>query len=804
MFRSSHWRPIAVFVAATVSLYALSARTASAQAAARSDDSVSEVVVTGTRVADRSRLDTLSPVDVLTEHALTNLGTTELAKALSSVAPSLDFPRPSATDGTDSVRPATLRGLSPDEALVLLDSKRRHATALVNLNGSVGRGSAAVDLNAIPLAAIDRIEVLRDGASAQYGSDAIAGVLNLHLREAREGGNAEVTYGLYDTTVDTILGPRHVTDGNTVTASTWAGFGLGSQGFLTVTGEFRDRDPTSRGDYDTRAPLTQPTITSRYGDPRETDETFYANAGLPLASGWQLYGWAGIQDRDATSAALPRLANNSNNVPAIYPNGFLPFINERILDATAAAGIKGDLGGWATDASLVYGRNRIGYYTDHSLNATYGVSSPTAFNSGALIYNQYVLNVDLVRGFDIGLVSPLNVAWGVEARHEGYQIEAGEPASYNRGTVLPALSPGAQGFPGLEPENEVDVRRTSYSAYLDLETRLTEALSASIAARGEHYSDFGSTVTEKLSLRYDFTPEFALRGTAATGFRAPSLQQEYFTSTATVFTNGIPFDTGTFPATSAVATALGSRPLEPEKSRNFSVGGVFHTGGFEATVDAYRIDIRDRIVLSENLSGGAVTTLLAPYNVTAARFFINGVKTRTDGIDAVLRYALRTESAGRFDFSVAQNINRTDVTHVATSTSALPNVVLFGRQNTLRFEDGTPRNKLILESDWAYRAGSTDWTLSLKGSRYGRVLSPGTLGDGSADLEIDPAWVVDIELAADFRQHFGVAVGSDNLLDKYPTKVPPSLNTTAAVPFSQFSPFGFDGRYVYARANYHW
>lgn len=803
MLTPRRFRPIAVFVAAALSMSATLTRPAAAQTDA-AEDAAAEVIVTGTRVADRSRLDTLSPVDVLSEKALTSQGTTELASALSTVAPSLDFPRPSATDGTDSVRPATLRGLSPDEVLVLVDSKRRHATALVNLNGSVGRGSAAVDLDAIPLAAIDKIEVLRDGASAEYGSDAIAGVLNLHLREAREGGNAEVTYGLYDTSYDTILGSRHLTDGNTITASTWSGFALGQTGFLTLTAEFRDRDPTSRGDYDTRAPLTQPTITSRYGDPREKDYTFYANSALPLESGWKLYGWAGFQDRDATSAALPRLANNSNNIPAIYPNGFLPFINAKILDATAAGGITGELAGWRTDASLVYGRNRIGYYTDNSLNATYGASSQTDFNSGALIYDQYVLNVDLDRGLDVGLAAPLNVAWGVEARREGYQIEAGEPASYNRGTVLPTKTPGAQGFPGLEPENQVDVHRTSYSAYLDLETNLTQALSASVAARGEHYSDFGSTVTEKLSLRYDFTPAFALRGTAATGFRAPSLQQEYFTSTATVFTNGIPFDTGTFPATSGVAQALGSRPLEPEKSRNYSVGGVFHTGGFEATVDAYRIDIRDRIVLSENLSGGAVTTLLAPYNVTAARFFVNGVKTRTQGIDTVLRYGLRTHGWGRFDFSVADNINKTDVTHVATSTSILPNVILFGRQNTLRFEDGTPDNKLILETDWKYTTLGADWSVDVKGTHYGRVLSPGTLANGSADLEIDPAWLLDLELAADFNKHLGVAIGADNLLDKYPNRAPPSLNTTGAALFSQFSPFGYNGRYLYVRANYHW
>jgi iron complex outermembrane receptor protein len=765
---------------------------------------ISEVVVTGTRVADRSRLDTLSAVDVLPETKLTSQGTTELAQALSNVAPSLNFPRPAVTDGTDSIRPATLRGLSPDQTLVLVDSKRRHASALVNLNGSVGRGSAAVDLNAIPLVAIDRIEVLRDGASAQYGSDAIAGVLNLHLREAREGGEASLTYGANDTTVDTPLGSRHASDGQSFTASAWNGFSLGSDGFLTLSAEYRNDDPTSRGDYDVRPPLTSPTITSRYGDPDSRNVSFYANAGLPLASGWDIYGWAGYQDRDSESATLPRLANNANNVATLFPNGFLPLITTSVKDATAAIGTRGSLADWDTDISLVYGRNNIDYGAIHTLNATYGAASPTRFDAGSLTYDEFVFNLGLVRGFDWGLAQPVNVAWGAEARRESYQIGAGEPSSYDRGTVAPTLTPGAQGFPGLQPSNEVDEDRTAYGVYVDIESQITEKFLASIAGRGEHYSDFGSEATGKFSARYDFTRSFALRGTVSTGFRAPSLQQEFFTSTATVFTDGVPFDTGTFPATSAVARTLGAKDLNPEKSKNYSLGAVFRFDKFDATVDAYRIDIRDRIVLSENLSGGDVTTLLAPFSVTAARFFINGVQTRTDGVDAVLHYPLTTERAGRFDFTLAGNYNETDVTEVQTGTSALPGVVLFARQNQLRFEDGTPRTKVSLDTDWSYRTAFGTVGTTLRATRYGKVLAAGTQADGSADVPIDSAWVVDLELTADLNDHVGVGVGADNLFDEYPTEVPLALNTTAAAAFSPFSPFGFNGRFIHARASYKW
>ncbi|PHY13315.1 TonB-dependent receptor, partial [Caulobacter sp. B11] len=318
-----------------------------AQAQTTPDESeVDQVVVTGTRIAGRTRLDTLAPVDVVNEKALTRTGTTELAQSLSTLAPSINFPRPAITDGTDHIRPATLRGLSPDQTLVLVNGTRRHATALVNVNGSIGRGSAAVDLNAIPTIALDRVEVLRDGASAQYGSDAIAGVINLRLREARSGGGASLNVGRYATNVKTARNTdgRDENDGQTVTISGWQGLPLGADGFLTVSAEYRDREPTSRGDIDVR--VTPARITSRYGDAEVTDSTVYLNAGLPVSDAITAYGWAGYQKREGASAAFPRIVGDSRQVPvaSIYPNGFLPIIATDIADSTIAAGLKGDLG----------------------------------------------------------------------------------------------------------------------------------------------------------------------------------------------------------------------------------------------------------------------------------------------------------------------------------------------------------------------------------------------------------------------------------------------------------------------------
>jgi iron complex outermembrane receptor protein len=797
------------------------------------DKSLDEVVVTGTRVATRTRLDSLAPVDVLSAKALESKGTTELAQALSTAAPSLDFPRPSITDGTDHIRPATLRGLAPDQTLVLVNSKRRHQSALVNVNGSVGRGSAAVDLNAIPLSAIETVEVLRDGASAQYGSDAIAGVINLRLREARDGGNASITYGEYNTDVDTERGSRHEDDGGTMTASGWLGLPLGGEGFLTLSGEYRDRNPTSRGDFDSRVPGAP--VTSRYGDPEVRDISAYLNAGVPLEGDWNLYGWAGYQNRDGSSAAFPRIFNDARNVPAIYPNGFLPLITTNIDDIAAGWGVRGKLGSWDTDLSLVYGSNKVDYGVEHSLNTSYGAASQTSFDAGAMHYDQYTFNASMVRGFEAGnLPEPINVALGVEARREGYGIDAGEPASYNRGPVVGAPA-GAQGFPGFQPSNELDKHRQAYSAYADVESRLTKQFLASVSVRGEHYSDFGSAVTGKLAARYDFTDAFALRGTVSTGFRAPGLQQEFFTSTATNFINGNPFEVGTFPATSDVAITLGAQPLDAEKSRNYSLGTVLRLAGFEATIDAYRIDIRDRIVLSENLNTPQVAALIAPFGATVARFFINGVETRTEGIDVVARYLLHTDKVGSFDFIAAGNWNDTEVQKVPT-TNVIDNIcngqpapctppVLFDRVNRLSLEEGTPDSKITLGTDWEIPLGAMKFGVNLKGTRYGEVVEPGVpsaaeINAGipdARDLHIHAAWLVDLALNAKLLDDkLGLSLGADNLLDQYPDRVPNAralptppggtvnLNATNALAFSRYSPYGFSGRFIYARMTYNW
>jgi len=789
----------------------LIAGAAAAQEAPTDTTSVDDIVVTGSRVPSRSRLDTLAPVDVVTAETLSTGGTTEFAAALAQTVPSLVFARPSVVDGTDSIRPATLRGLSPDQTLVLLNGTRRHASALVNVNGSIGRGSAAVDLNAIPTGALDRVEVLRDGASAQYGSDAIAGVINLRLKEAREGGGGSVTYGQYFTTVETARGERDETDGRTVTASAWQGLGLGSDGFLTLSAEYLNREPTNRSDYDPR--VTPTAITARAGDPEVEQWTVFANAGKPLNADWEAYGWAGYQNRDSESAAFPRLANNyAQNVTAIYPNGYLPKIAVNSQDLSLAGGVKGELAGWSADFSLVYGRNALDFRTENSLNRTYGAQSLTSFDAGGLTYDQLVFGADFTRQFEVGLSGPLNFAWGVEARREGYKIDAGQPESWNRGPIGTGVDPvtnatvtfagGSQGFIGFQPSNEVDEDRDAVALYADVEIPLTDKFTVEGALRVEDYSDFGDARTGKLAARYDFSPNFALRGSVSTGFRAPSLQQSFFTSTSSVIQNGAVVETGTFPATSTVATALGARALKPETSTNYSLGAVVRLGDFDLTVDAYRITIEDQIVLSELINRSfspQVASLLDPLGVQAARFFLNGVTTETEGVDIVGRYRLRTQSAGDWDFTVAANVNDVSVTKLPTSSSVLnPVPTLFARSRILTIEEGTPDTKVSSSADWSLGR----WGATARATYYADVLQPGSTA--AADYSTGAKTTVDLEGRFQVTDRVGVAIGVDNVFDEYPDFVPANLNSNGVLGFPYYSPFGFNGRYGYARLSVKW
>lgn len=785
---------------------------------------VEELVVTGSRVA-RSRLETLAPVDVVTAEALTTQASPELAQALANLAPSFTYQRSTVADVTDSVRPAKLRGLSADQTLVLLNGVRKHSASYLNTIGGA-RGSAVVDLNTIPALSLQSIEVLRDGAAAQYGSDAIAGVINLRLREASSGGGASFSSGYYDTEMKSAREPdgRHIRDGATYSAAAWQGFALG-EGFLTVTGEYVKRELANRAGLDPR--VTPARVTSRVGEAPVENKTIVLNAGLPIGGGWSVNGRTIIQERHSTSSNLVRLENNINNIDirtgqVIVPGGFLPLNDTDVRDFTIGGGVKGDLLGGNFDASITYGSNLIKVNVLNSLNGTLGRSSPRDFYAGRNFYEQLTVGANFARPFEVGLPRPVDIAMGAEYRKEGFEIGAGDPASYIVGPDLGGgRSAGSQGYTGYRPNDEVDASRDSYAVYAELNADLTDALIVQVAARHENYSDFGSTTNGKISTRFEITPQLAVRATASTGFRAPSLQQQNFQTTASLFQliNGVSTQTEvrTFQVSDPSAIALGAKPLEPEKSVNISGGLVFRRDAFELTLDAYRIKIEDRIVLSETLNGsapgtpGATATQLAIYRLVntvgssityaGGRFFMNGVESTTRGVDLVARYRFDT-GIGRFDLTGAGNYNETTIDRVPATAvlSSLPAPpVLFGRANTLNFERGEPRYKIVLGADWR---NDGPFSAGVRVNHYASVVAASNAPAG--DRNAGEKSVIDVEGRWAVNTHTKFAVGASNLLDTYPNQVPPALDTAGRSPHVITAPWGRSGRYLYARIDLNW
>ena len=606
---------------------------------------------------------------------------------------------------------------------------------------------------------------------------------------------------------------RERSDGRTYTVAGWKGFALGDDGFLTVTGEYKDQGHTERSGYDSRQqyPGSQPAseaIIGRFnawtGEPELEQLSFFANAGYDLG-GAELYGWASFQDRETISAGFFRRALDDRNTIQIYPNGFLPLINPVTTDYSALGGVRFDWAGWEADASLGYGSNKMEFDIINTLNRSLGTASGTEFDAGGFEHNQLVGALSMVKGFAVdGLASELNVAWGVEARREGYEIFAGEPDSYrNGGVLLPGggvTASGAQVFPGFRPENELEEDRTAIGAYVDLEANVTDALLVSGAVRAESYSDFGETVTGKLAARYDLTDSFAVRGSVQNGFRAPSLQQQFFTTTSTNFINGVPFDITTFRVDDPIAQALGAESLDAEKSTNFAVGAVYQAGSFNLTVDAYMIEVTDRIVLSENLTAANVRAFLQSQGFIGSgggRFFVNGVDTETTGVDVIANYAFPETDFGTFSTTFGANFNKTEVTKVPAIpvlSGLSPAPVLFGRVNVLTLEEGAPKDKFTGQVNWEHGP----FEATFRAVRYGEVLVPGTTAP--TDYTLSPKTILDLEARYTWNDKVTLAVGADNILDEYPDAAPIALNGTGNTPFSTYSPFGYSGRFVYTKA----
>ncbi len=757
--------------------------------------SAETLIVTGTRDTRRTARQSLSPIDVVTARDIADTGQTNPTAALVQLLPSVTTPAVGIFDGapTDFI---SLRGLNPNQTLVLVDGKRRHQSSFLFIDGFAD-GATPVDLDLIPPALIDHVEVLRDGAAAQYGADAIAGVVNVILKKADHGGVASGE-----------VGQTEAGDGFVAQASAQGAGRLGADGFLDLAFDYRHQDHTVRNEADDR---TGTRVTEILGDPESTRYDLGANAGIGLRSGAQLYANASYAYRFTDVTQVYRLPSR---LPALYPGGFSPHQTDFENDFSTTLGAKGtDLFGWSWDVSSTYGGDFLDVNLRNSANiALYEATGATP--TGIHLFNasttQLTNDLDLRRSVSLPVWRyPLTLAFGAEHRFETYGTGAGSPASY--------LFGGSQAQAGLRPEDAGPHSRVVYASYGDIGTRITRNWQVDLAGRFEHYTDFGNTFTGKISTRYEISPAIALRGTLGNGTRAPSLANEYYSALAV----GPDSASGTLAANSAAAALLGASPLKPERSTNLTAGIVLHPAeALFLTLDAYQIDIRDRIVSGAGVSGPlalqalqvqgiAVSPSLAPDDVSAS-FFANAASTRTRGLDATLRYrtVLGRHGAGpaardwgTIDWDAAVNANVSRITHANTTANGDSDL---SAQNIAYLTTSTPRNRFTIGGRWF----TERWDLILHEQRFGETKDALTFFEGPDAYSTTrfqpfvnrPRWITNLEIGFKPLQRLRVALGANNLFDAHPSRIPPENGYYGSVPYDGGgSQIGIDGGFYYGR-----
>lgn len=800
-------------------------------------------VVTGSRARHTAAEELAVPVDVFPVEELRSTGTTETTQIVANLSPSVNFPKQAVTDATEIVRPFTLRGLSPDHSLVLVNGVRRHQTALLNVfsNGSAP-GSSGVDLNAFPSSAIERVEVLRDGASTQYGSDAIAGVVNLVLREGQFSPFVNVSVGQYNP------GKNYKNDGRTDDVSGGVGFKVG-RGSLSLFGQYMNKEATNRACPDgsfpdinglsdsvadcrvviKRANVQQPNV--HWGDGLERDIQTFANLRVPInpTGTTEFYAFGGWADRDGTGNGFFRKPQNSRNWPEIYPTGFLPQFRPEVRDYSAAAGIRSLLNGWATDLGASYGYNSFQFNLEHTLNSSLGPSltTPTApgpdgilgtgddpnipnqtsFDAGALKRGEFNTTLSLSKMMDLGMPKPVNVAVGAAFRRESYEVIAGERASWIHGyhktqDSSDVAQPGSSVFQGFAPSDESNNNRTNVGAYLDLETNLSLTTLVNVAARYENYSDFGQKVTAKGALRYQPNRAFVWRAAASTGFRAPGLQQSWYSHTTTAIQNGVLIEIGNFPVANRASRIFGAKPLKEESTINLSTGIAWTPKtDFTITLDYYHIKINDRILLGATFDGTSdpvVAQILADSGLTTiagVQFPTNALDTKTDGVDLTANYRLAA-GPGTLDFSTQFNYTKNKITRI----DDLPPILRGTNTIYTSLLDAVTINAIEANRPDSRFTFSTMYNQG-RVSALGRVLYFGKFKDGSLDgIETFGAKTL-FDTEVGYRwENIKLALGARNLFNVYPDQVTVEANTNnGTFIYPGASPFGYNGRFLYAR-----
>lgn len=785
-------------------------------------DHLDTVVVLGTRRSDLTALQSAAPVDVLSGEQLQQTGATDLSGALTALSPSFNFPQsPQGAFSGSIAQGASLRGLASDQVLVLVNGKRRHSSANITRQSLVnGRGAAAVDLSLIPLSAIQRVEILRDGAAAQYGSDAIAGVINIVLKENDDGGNLGYRFGGYDKG-----------DGIQRKLSGWKGFALPNDGFLTLSFDAGSQDPASDtnpdnrifypGDTSVNTPREQNNRyrTWRWGSGNVSDQyNVVANSEIGIGEGLTAYGFATYAHKNTDAEGFfdppTTLRNNyGSNALARYPDGRLPITRYGLEDYAVTGGLRFEndqLGKF--DLALNHGNNTLKSNDSNAINPSYGASSPSSIYTGKRENDQTSLTLDWLRDFPTDLLfKPLTVSAGLAWRKENYQLSAGEAAGWQNGPLFNTIDPitgrRVPGYySGITQVDAASLDRKVLGAYIDVEGQITEKFQAGVAVRTEHYSDFGDTTNGKLSLRYDFTPQIAARATASTGYRAPSLVQSGMSSFSVQVVeqppgsgNYVEVQQRTLRANSPEAQALGGKALKPEESTNYSLGLVWRPlEHASVTVDAYRINIDNRITLSDQLPASVVTPIFAgtPYaNIQSAAFYTNVADTRTDGIELTGNYQWDLQRWGRLNLSSGFAKNNTTITGLR-DVGNIKGSQIVGRNTQGLIEDGTPDSKLTLSANWLYES----WAVTVAQRRYGEWKSLNATNP-NLDQTYSPQWVTDLDVSYTFYKGVKVSVGAINLFDTHPDKAD-GAQLYGVPKYSITSPEGAQGAFYYTSLSY--
>ncbi|AZA91491.1 Enterobactin outer-membrane receptor [Chryseobacterium nakagawai] len=752
---------------------------------------IEDIIIVGNRNVKRTKLETPVPVDVINIDKVQRSSPQMTAQdILNYVIPSFNAVRQSASDGTEHIDPVTLRGMGPDQVLVLLNGKRRHTTSLVNYQNTVGNGSVGTDLSTIPVIAIEKIEVLRDGAAAQYGSDAIAGVINIILKK-NAGASASLTYG---------LSGRN--DGDTYQAGVNYGTSLGKdEGFINLSLQLSHRGKTTRtqnhdldifgnnfayefadnpdiarqndDDEINKRGLTRDYFNFQIGDAQIRQGQLFFNAEYPLNDNFKFYSFGGFSIKEGKGYGFRRLPNEDFNiVKEIYPNGFQAVLNSQIYDISYAVGAKYNVNNWLIDLSNTFGSNTFNYNVSNTNNASLGIKSPTRFYAGAHSFLQNTINLDVSKK-----IKNFNIAFGGEFRFEQYQIKAGDEASYTQydenGNIATKDSKvigagGSQSFIGFSTDNALKKDRHATAVYADISYDLAKKLNIDAAARFENYSDFGSTLNGKLAVRYEFVKNYAVRAAVGTGFRAPSLQQQYFNNSfADISTSGDGIvRKGIFNNDSQAAQVLGFDKLKQETSVNGSAGFTLQPAkGLFITVDGYIIKVKDRIVITSNITDSRLSdiSVVGEGNaVESGRFFANAIDTETKGVDVVVSYDWKL-AGGNLNINLAGNYTETKITdfhfpeHLGT-----PQNEFFGPDQINIIETLSPKTKASLGLTY----GIGKFNFLVRNTYFGKVIRDGfPFGEVQ---EFSPKVVTDISVGYDITKNINFTVGANNVLDVFP------------------------------------